>query len=108
MSKDYTQQQIIEAIKDSGSKISNIAKKLGCSWVTANAYVKKWAETKEAFESEEQKILDVCEATLYKSVQGGDTQAAKWILSTKGKKRGWGEKIELEHSGNVTIVDDIK
>lgn len=108
MSKDYTQQQIIEAIKDSGSIISNIAKKLGCSWVTANVYVQKWEETKEAFESEEQKILDLCEATLYKSVQSGDTQSAKWVLSTKGKKRGWGEKLEIDGNMNVTIIDDVK
>jgi DNA-binding transcriptional regulator GbsR (MarR family) len=108
MSKNYTVEEVIEAIKKSGSIVSSVAKTLKCDWNTAKKYIDKWEETRKAFDSAEQTILDMCESTLYQSVQDGDTHSAKWILSTKGKTRGWGEKLEIDGNFKVEIVDDIK
>ena len=101
--KRYTPEDIIEAIKGSGSIISTIAKRLGCTWTTARTYINKWESTKQAFIDETETILDMAESKLYESIQSGNTQDAKWLLSTKGKDRGFNEKHEIEHSGAVQI-----
>lgn len=103
--KSYTAQTLIQAIKGSGGIISTIAKKLDCEWFTARKYIDKWEETKRAYLDEQEVVLDMAEGTLLKSIQEGDVQSAKWILSTKGKKRGYSEKLEIqvEKSDSVDI-----
>jgi len=106
--KDYDENKVIEAIKGSAGITSTIANKLNCSWVTADNYVKKWESTKSAYSDEVEKVLDLCETTLYSSVKNGDVQSAKWILSTKGKKRGYSEKTEIDINTPGTINISIQ
>jgi len=104
----YAKETVLKAITESGTIISTIAKKLGCSWGTARTYIQKWDETKKAYEDSEQQILDMCEGSIYTSIQSGDIQSAKWVLATKGKNRGWNEKIDLSGDISVTINDNIE
>ena len=100
--KTYKQADVLEAIKGSGAIVSTIAKRLGCKWITAKRYVEKWEATKQAYLDEQETILDMAESKLYESIQTGNTQDAKWLLSTKGKARGFSERREYEHSGSVS------
>ena len=93
--KDYSTETLLEAIKGSGAVVSTIAKRLGCDWNTAKKYINKHKKTQQAFANEEETILDMCESAIYKSVQEGNTQDAKWVLATKGKKRGFTERQEI-------------
>ena len=102
----YTQTTVLEAIKGSGAIVSTVARRLGCQWITARRYIDKWEATKQAMADEEDTILDMAESKLYEAIQNNDIQAAKWILSTKGKKRGYSEKHEVEHTGGITVVFD--
>lgn len=103
MKNGYTKEQVLEAIENSGGIMTYVAKKLQCAWNTAAKYVAMWEETKQAFSDEEEKILDMCQTTVYSAVKDGDTQSAKWILATKGKKRGFNEKYEVDHSGGLKV-----
>lgn len=100
--KEYTADQVMKAIKDSYGIISTIAERLGCSWSTASKYCQNWNETKQAMESETETVLDMAETTLVTALKNGDIQASKWILSTKGRKRGYGESIEV--TGDIPAV----
>lgn len=102
---DYSLEQLLNAIKDSGGIVSTIAKRLDCHWNTADKYIKMYPETIQLLQDEAEKILDLCENTMIRAVQNGDVNSAKWILSTKGKKRGYTEKheIELNNSEGITI-----
>lgn len=99
-----TKESVVQAVKGSGGIISHIAKKLDCSWATADKYIKKWKETQSAYEDEKERILDIAEGVLYSSIQDGNTQDAKWLLSTIGKRRGFNEKHEIEHTGHIKIL----
>jgi hypothetical protein len=105
--KDFSKKKILAAIKDSGGITSNIADKLHCEWHTANKYVNRYAETKLAFNNECESLLDNAENVLYNLVAGGDFSAVKFLLSTKGKKRGYVEKSELETSQNIVVTKGI-
>ena len=96
-----TEDQVLKAIENSGAIISTVANRLGCAWYTARKYCAQWDSTKRALQDEEEKIIDMAEGTLLKSIKDGDIQSSKWFLATKGKKRGYSEKHEIEHSGHI-------
>lgn len=104
MSKNYSKEQVLEAIKGSHQNMSKISRNLDCDWRTAERYANLWECTKKALADEGEKILDIAEMVIEKSIIEGNTQDAKWLLSKKGKKRGYGDKLEVETSGNQTIV----
>lgn len=85
---------VINAIQGSGGIISTIAKRLDVSWYTAKRYIDKWEECQRAYEDEQETILDMAEGTLLSSIKAGDVQSSKWLLSTKGKRRGFTERVE--------------
>lgn len=93
--KRYSKEIVLEAIKDSGAIVSTVARRLDCQWITAKRYIEKWEDTKRAFIDEEETILDMAEGTLFNAIKEKDVQAAKWILSTKGKRRGYSERHEI-------------
>ena len=86
---------IIEAIKDSGGIMSTIARRLGVTWHTADTWVKQYDETKQALQDEREAILDLAESTLFRNIKDGNSQDAKWLLSTMGKNRGYSERHEI-------------
>lgn len=90
-----SKETILAAIKGSGGVMSTIAKKLKVDWHTAKSYVNSSEETKQAYQNEEEWILDIADAKLYENVKQGDLAAIKWLQATKGKKRGYVEKSEL-------------
>lgn len=102
--KAYTREQVLEAIKGSAGVISTIAKRLNCKWLTAQTWCKNWEETKKALADEEEAVLDMAESAVYKSIQDGNTQDAKWLLATKGKKRGFSEKHEIVGEVTYSVI----
>lgn len=86
---------IIEAIKDSGGIMSTIARRLGVTWHTADSWIKQYNETRQALQDERETILDLAESTLFKNIKDGNSQDAKWLLSTMGKNRGYSERHEI-------------
>lgn len=102
-SKGYTQPKTLAAINGSGGVISTIAKRMGCTWYTAQQCIKKWPETEEAYSAEKEQLLDLAETTLLQAIKNGDISAAKWYLSTQGKWRGYSERHEITGADNSAI-----
>jgi hypothetical protein len=44
----------------------------------------------KALEDAREAFLDTCEGKVYDAVINGDVGSAKYVLSTRGKSRGWG------------------
>ena len=103
MSKTYTVEQFRAAIPGSAGIISTIAKRVGCDWQTARNHIDKSSTLTQLYSNERESLVDMAEGVLIKSVQAGDTQDAKWVLSKMGKQRGWGDKLDIEHSGRINV-----
>ena len=101
---EYTEDQLLEAIKDTGGIMSRIADKLGCSWHSAEKHVNKNEVAKQAYKDERQGLIDDSENVIRNAVKGGDVQSAKFVLMTLGKNRGYTERQEVEHSGDMSIT----
>lgn len=66
-----------------------------------------WVHTdpayKEAVEDVAEEALDFVEHALFMAMKGGDTTATIFYLKTKGKKRGYTEKADIDLNGTITI-----
>ena len=47
--------------------------------------------------------LDFAESKLHKQISGGNAASTIFYLKSKGKNRGYIERQEIDHSGNVVI-----
>jgi hypothetical protein len=95
MLRRYTLEDVTAAIDGSSGIVSHVAKRLKCDWTTAKRYIENWASTRHQFHAELQRILDTAEEKLFVKVKAGNLIAIKYILSTKGKVRGYTERREL-------------
>jgi len=106
-SKGYTEKKVLAAIKGSGGIVTTIANRLGSDWHTAKKLSQKWESTRQAYTDERETILDMSETTLLKSIKEGDTQSAKWMLSTLGRERGFKERVEIVGKDGGPVAFEI-
>lgn len=99
--KAYSKELVLEAINECHGVILTVAQRLGCRWDTARRYIDKWETTKQAFDNEREKLLDMAESVVFKAIENGDIQTAKWVLATLGRDRGYNERQEIVHSGEL-------
>lgn len=108
--KNITKDQVLEAINGSVGITLTVANRLNCTWATAKSLIERWEETREAFQSETEKILDLAEGQVFKAVQAGDIATAKWVLARKGRQRGYDESAILVNNReplNINITGEM-
>ena len=97
MAKNYTFEQVENAIIGSNGNISVIATRLKCSWDTARKYITSDKELKDLFIGETERILDTAESIVFNAITDEADpktrlETAKWLLSVKGYSRGYNIK----------------
>lgn len=108
MAHNWDKDQVLEAIKGSMGIMSSIAKKLGCGWHTAERYVNKWECTKRAYQDEDNRSLDLSESKMLAAIDNGDGPMIRFHLATKGRRRGYVQKQEMEVTGKDGKAIEIK
>ena len=90
-----------KALDGTGGIMLSIAKNLDCSRNSVYEFCNKHPEMMVLRRLEEEKILDIAENGLFTKAKDKDPWAIKYLLATKGKKRGYIEKTEVEHTGEL-------
>lgn len=110
--RNFKKKDVLDAIDGSYGIVSTVAAKLHCNWHTADEYIKKWPETLQALNDEEESKLDFVEGKAIKKINEGDGTMIRFYLATKGKKRGFAydEKLEADEAAEdneltIEIVD---
>lgn len=105
------QEMILNAIEGSWGITSTVMKRLGCTWGTADKLIHSTDKTREAFQHEKEKILDLAQGKAYQAVANGDLSMIKWLLDRLGKDRGFGadpiammteDPLKIEFNGQIT------
>lgn len=91
---------MIEALEKSLGIVTTACKIVGIDRGTHYLWLKKDKKYRAAVESIDDMTLDFAESKLHKQIEQGDTTATIFFLKTKGKKRGYIEKSEVDT--NVT------
>jgi hypothetical protein len=99
-------EEVVEAIQKAGGIISATARILGCSRSTVENYIKRHPEVAEAVRAEREKMIDLAEGVLISKLRDNDLNAAKFVLNTLGKKRGYSERpqISIDEAGIRIVI----
>ncbi len=101
----YTDKKIADALKASKGMVYVAARQMGCSHNTILARLEKSEKLRAVKEAESEIMLDDAELKLVDAVMAGELGAIKYLLSTKGKGRGYVERQEVtgKNGGAVTL-----
>ena len=113
MRDDISNDDIVKAYQKKGCNVSATCTALGISRQTFYVRKNSDAELREKLEEADESIIDFAESKLVEAVGEGDLTAIIFLLKTKGKKRGYVEKVENDVSINAfeklmqELPDDI-
>lgn len=104
---------LLVALEASLGVVTAACKAVGVDRTTFYKYVNEDPEFKQAVEDVENVALDFAESQLFKAMKEGKEASNIFYLKTKGKRRGYVERIEqtganggpVESAITVTIVD---
>jgi hypothetical protein len=92
---------MIEALEKSLCVVTTACKQVGIDRQTHYNWLKRDKKYAEAVENLQDITLDFAESQLHKQIKEGNTTATIFLLKTKGKKRGYIERSELQIGGEV-------
>lgn len=101
-----TAAQAIEAVKGSKGFVTTIAKRLGCGRGNVYALMNKYPTVNQAVLDEREQLKDFAEGKLFEQIQDGNMTGIIFYLKTQAKDRGYVERQEMEHSGEVNLQID--
>ena len=106
MSTDFNihKKAMLEALEKSLGVVTTAAKSVGIDRSTHYKWMESDAAYKEAVESISDIALDFAESQLHKQIQSGEVSSTIFYLKTKGKKRGYIEKSEIDLNGSLAIT----
>jgi hypothetical protein len=118
MTRKFTAEQVIEAVKDSDGVIALVARRLHCRWNTAARYINLYPTAKAALEDETNTLYDEAERIIYTNIrllrarqeaEGRPVESYDaWRMLTqtrRGRERGFSERQEVSGTdGNALHV----
>ena len=91
-------------MKHSLGIVTDACNTVGVSRKTYYHYLKTDTDFKEQIDDIENIALDFVEGKLFENIKKLDTASILFYMKTKGKKRGYIERQEIEHSGEVNLA----
>jgi len=83
--------------------LSTVARSVGRSRSWLYLYLEKHPDLWDTVNEARETMLDNAESMLYTKVLAGSTPELLFFLKTQGKRRGYVEKQQVEHSGGLEI-----
>jgi hypothetical protein len=97
----HTKKAMIEALEKSLGIVTTACKTVGIARSTHYEWMQNDPEYKATVEGISELALDFAESKLHKSIEKGSDTATIFYLKTKGKKRGYVERQEIQHEGST-------
>ena len=94
--------ELIKQIERTRGNVSAIARAYDVSRTAVYLWISASPTLQQALDDSRERMVDDAESVLYKQVvQDQNMQAVMYVLnnSPQAKRRGWGPKQEIEHSG---------
>ena len=106
--KQQIKKQLVVALEQSLGVVTTACKKVGIDRTTFYRYYNEDKNFKNEVDDIQEVAIDFVESQLFKQIKDGNTTATIFFLKTKGRKRGYIEKQQVEHSGEVSIAQQLK
>ena len=99
---DIVKKNLLEALEKSLGIVTTACKIVGCARSTFYKYYKDDQDFRASVDELENLTLDYVESKLHKQIENDNTTATIFYLKTKGKKRGYVERREVEMTAEVS------
>jgi len=97
-------EKITQGLEKAKGNVTVCANLLGCSRKQIYVWFEKHPELLEVRDEAENQILDLAESKLAQQINDSNMTAIIFLLKTKGRKRGYVERIEQETSGQLKLT----
>jgi hypothetical protein len=104
---DITKKAMLEALEKSLGIVTSACKSVDISRETHYRWLREDADYKAAVDALSDVALDFAESQLHKQIKDGNSTATIFFLKTKGKKRGYVERQELDVSTGKTFQVEV-
>jgi len=92
---------MLQALEKSLSVVTTAVKQVGIDRQTHYNWLKKDPEYAAKVKDIENVTLDFAESQLHEQIREGNVTATIFLLKTKGKKRGYIERQEIQHDSTI-------
>lgn len=99
----YTAAEVCEACEGTGGVKAEVARKLGCSRQTVCRYARRYVTVREALHQADEALTDRAEVCSARKIDDGYWPAIRYRLETKGRDRGYVQRIEQQQIGEVQL-----
>jgi hypothetical protein len=107
---DRTEQHkkaMLDALEKSLGVVTSACKTVGVGRTTHYLWLQEDAEYKAAVEELSDVAIDFAESQLHKQIKDGNSTATIFFLKTKGKKRGYVERQEVDVSSGKLFQIEV-
>lgn len=102
---EHLKKNVLEALEKSLGVVTSACKISGVSRTQFYQWCKEDIGFKQKVDSIEMVALDFAESKLFENIKEKKETSIIFFLKTKGKKRGYVEKQQVEHSGEMTNIE---
>ena len=92
---------LLEALEKSMGIVTTACKRVKCNRSTFYKYYNNDKDFRDKVDELQNYTLDLVESELHKQIMEGNTTATIFYLKTKGKKRGFVERQEIQMDGAI-------
>jgi hypothetical protein len=104
---DIHKKAMIDALEKSLGVVTSACKQVGIARQTHYEWYKEDPEYKQAVDELADVAIDFAESQLHKQIKEGNSTATIFYLKTKGKKRGYVERQEVQTLGDNLFEVEI-
>jgi hypothetical protein len=104
---EHNKKGLIEALEKSLGIVTTACKSVGIGRTTFYTYYNEDEDFKKAVDEIGNVALDFAESQLHKQIGDGNSSATIFYLKTKGKKRGYIERSELDLTSEEPIKINV-
>lgn len=101
-------QKLLEALEETLGVVTPACQKVGISRDRFYTYYNEDKDFAEKVDEIQNYQLDFVENELFNKIRQGSEKSILFYLRFKGKKRGYVERQELEHTGDGIVINIVK
>ena len=106
-SSDIHKKAMLDAVEKSLGVVTSACKTVGVGRTTHYLWMQEDKEYKAAVEELSDVAIDFAESQLHKQIKEGNSTATIFFLKTKGKKRGYVERQEVDVSSGKLFQIEV-
>ena len=107
---EHLKKELISALQTNLGVVSNACEALSISRTTYYKYYNEDSEFRSEVDNVSDSTLDFVESKLFDLIDNGNVAATIFYMKTKGKRRGYIERQEVEHNTNnitgIRLISD--